>query len=56
NEGWFWVLGVMIGEDLQKFSESRVMGTIAIGRLPTRNLPNNSSEDQDRVKHRLDVF
>ncbi|GBL87351.1 hypothetical protein AVEN_151504-1 [Araneus ventricosus] len=39
NEGWFWVLGIMIGEDLQKFSESRVMRTIAIGRLPIRNLP-----------------
>ncbi|GBN03444.1 hypothetical protein AVEN_65363-1 [Araneus ventricosus] len=31
---------VMIGEDLQKFSESRVMRTIAIGRVPIRNLPN----------------
>ncbi|GBM54674.1 hypothetical protein AVEN_121549-1 [Araneus ventricosus] len=30
----------MIGEDLQKFSESRVMRTIAIGRVPIRNLPN----------------
>ncbi|GBN24035.1 hypothetical protein AVEN_242395-1 [Araneus ventricosus] len=29
----------MIGEDLQKFSESRVRRTIAIGRLPIRNLP-----------------
>ncbi|GBM26366.1 hypothetical protein AVEN_239364-1 [Araneus ventricosus] len=29
----------MIGEDLQKFSESRVMRTIAIGRVPIRNLP-----------------
>ncbi|GBN90083.1 hypothetical protein AVEN_128255-1 [Araneus ventricosus] len=28
----------MIGEDLQKFSGSRVMRTIAIGRLPLRNL------------------
>ncbi|GBM09884.1 hypothetical protein AVEN_241210-1 [Araneus ventricosus] len=31
----------MIGEDLQKFSESRVMKTIAIGRVPIRNLPKN---------------
>ncbi|GBO04175.1 hypothetical protein AVEN_138887-1 [Araneus ventricosus] len=31
----------MIGEDPQKFSESRVMRTIAIGRLPIRNLPKN---------------
>ncbi|GBO04628.1 hypothetical protein AVEN_116661-1 [Araneus ventricosus] len=31
----------MIGEDLQKFSESRVMRTIAIGRVPIRNLPKN---------------
>ncbi|GBM76882.1 hypothetical protein AVEN_153116-1 [Araneus ventricosus] len=38
----FWVLGVMIGEDLQKFSESRVMRTIAIGRDPIRNLPKNT--------------
>ncbi|GBM56403.1 hypothetical protein AVEN_89194-1 [Araneus ventricosus] len=30
----------MIGEDLQKFSESRVMRTIAIGRVLIRNLPN----------------
>ncbi|GBO20579.1 hypothetical protein AVEN_111494-1 [Araneus ventricosus] len=29
----------MIGEDLQKFSGSRVMRTIAIGRVPIRNLP-----------------
>ncbi|GBM26756.1 hypothetical protein AVEN_175907-1 [Araneus ventricosus] len=29
----------MIGEDIQKFSGSRVMRTIAIGRLPIRNLP-----------------
>ncbi|GBO18432.1 hypothetical protein AVEN_16383-1 [Araneus ventricosus] len=29
----------MIGEDMQKFSESRVMRTIAIGRVPIRNLP-----------------
>ncbi|GBN11442.1 hypothetical protein AVEN_38195-1 [Araneus ventricosus] len=29
----------MIDEDLQKFSESRVMRTIAIGRVPIRNLP-----------------
>ncbi|GBN06640.1 hypothetical protein AVEN_264552-1 [Araneus ventricosus] len=29
----------MIGEDLQKFSRSRVMRTIAIGRVPIRNLP-----------------
>ncbi|GBM64579.1 hypothetical protein AVEN_56552-1 [Araneus ventricosus] len=33
----------MIGEDLQKFSESRVMRTIAIGRLPIRNLPKNGT-------------
>ncbi|GBL98408.1 hypothetical protein AVEN_33376-1 [Araneus ventricosus] len=32
-------LGVMIGEDLQKFSGSRVTRTIAIGRHPIRNLP-----------------
>ncbi|GBL77569.1 hypothetical protein AVEN_41932-1 [Araneus ventricosus] len=32
----------MIGEDMQKFSESRVMRTIAIGRVPIRNLPKNS--------------
>ncbi|GBM53911.1 hypothetical protein AVEN_64834-1 [Araneus ventricosus] len=31
----------MIGEDLQKFSESRVMRTIAIGILSIRNLPKN---------------
>ncbi|GBN54957.1 hypothetical protein AVEN_80118-1 [Araneus ventricosus] len=30
----------MIGEDLQKFSGSRVMRIITIGRLPIRNLPN----------------
>ncbi|GBM89671.1 hypothetical protein AVEN_2289-1 [Araneus ventricosus] len=30
----------MIGEDLQKFSGSRVMRTIAIGRVPIRNLSN----------------
>ncbi|GBO16657.1 hypothetical protein AVEN_148795-1 [Araneus ventricosus] len=30
----------MIDEDLQKFSGSRVMRTIAIGRVPIRNLPN----------------
>ncbi|GBN34427.1 hypothetical protein AVEN_82306-1 [Araneus ventricosus] len=29
----------MIDEDLQKFSESRVTRTIAIGRVPIRNLP-----------------
>ena len=29
----------MIGEDLQKFSGSRVMRTSAIGRVPIRNLP-----------------
>ncbi|GBM52156.1 hypothetical protein AVEN_265629-1 [Araneus ventricosus] len=40
SEGWVCVLGAMIGEDLQKFSGSRVMRTIAIGRLPIRNLPN----------------
>jgi len=33
NGGWFGVLGVMIGEDMQKFSGSRVMRTIAIGRF-----------------------
>ncbi|GBN75229.1 hypothetical protein AVEN_247835-1 [Araneus ventricosus] len=32
----------MIGEDMEKFSESRVMRTIAIGRVPIRNLPNLS--------------
>ncbi|GBN95648.1 hypothetical protein AVEN_216064-1 [Araneus ventricosus] len=31
--------GVMIGEDLQKFSGSRVMRTTSIGRFPTMNLP-----------------
>ncbi|GBM26112.1 hypothetical protein AVEN_87267-1 [Araneus ventricosus] len=40
NKGWFWVLGVMIGEDLQKISGKRVMRTIAIDRVPIRNLPN----------------
>ncbi|GBM88626.1 hypothetical protein AVEN_207122-1 [Araneus ventricosus] len=34
-----WVLGVMIGEDQQKISGSRVMRTIAIDRLPIRNIP-----------------
>ncbi|GBN10013.1 hypothetical protein AVEN_211181-1 [Araneus ventricosus] len=29
----------MIGEDLQKFSASRVMRTITIGRVPISNLP-----------------
>ena len=33
NGGWFGVLGVMIGEDMQKSSGSRVMRTIAIGRF-----------------------
>ena len=33
NGGWFGVLGLMIGEDMQKFSGSRVMRTIAIGRF-----------------------
>ncbi|GBN73140.1 hypothetical protein AVEN_34129-1 [Araneus ventricosus] len=40
NDGWFGVVGVMIGEDLQKFSGSRVIRTIAIGRVPMMNLPN----------------
>ncbi|GBN79456.1 hypothetical protein AVEN_10186-1 [Araneus ventricosus] len=35
---WFWVLRVMICADLQKISGCRVMRTIAIGRLPIRNL------------------
>ncbi|GBM62444.1 hypothetical protein AVEN_180854-1 [Araneus ventricosus] len=35
---WFWVLRVMICEDLQKISGCRVMRTIAIGKLPIRNL------------------
>ncbi|GBN29658.1 hypothetical protein AVEN_118166-1, partial [Araneus ventricosus] len=30
NEGWFWILGAVIGEDLHKFSGSRVLRTIAI--------------------------
>ncbi|GBO43431.1 hypothetical protein AVEN_121068-1 [Araneus ventricosus] len=34
----------MIDEDLQKFSESRVMRTIAIGRVPIRNLPNSPAK------------
>ncbi|GBO08835.1 hypothetical protein AVEN_35967-1 [Araneus ventricosus] len=34
----------MIDEDLQKFSESRVMRTIAIGKLPIRNLPKMNAE------------
>ncbi|GBM26925.1 hypothetical protein AVEN_264770-1 [Araneus ventricosus] len=42
------VAGVMIDEDLQKFSESRVMRTTAIGRLPIRNLP--KSTDSSRFK------
>ncbi|GBO35592.1 hypothetical protein AVEN_191415-1 [Araneus ventricosus] len=60
NEGWFWVLGVMIGEDLQKFSESRVMRTIAIGRVPIRNLLvmcrslRNEFADPDPQKERTD--
>ncbi|GBN00080.1 hypothetical protein AVEN_69854-1, partial [Araneus ventricosus] len=29
----------MIGDDPQKFSGSRVMRTIAIGRVPVSNLP-----------------
>ncbi|CAL1262577.1 unnamed protein product, partial [Larinioides sclopetarius] len=33
NGEWFGVLGVMIGEDMQKFSGSRDMRTIAIGRF-----------------------
>ena len=33
----------MIGEDLQKFSGSRVMRTSAIGRVPIRNLPKRIS-------------
>ncbi|GBN40007.1 hypothetical protein AVEN_21963-1 [Araneus ventricosus] len=41
NEGWFWVLGVMIGEDLQIFFQTRIMRIIAIGTLPIRNLPKN---------------
>ncbi|GBN06748.1 hypothetical protein AVEN_266956-1 [Araneus ventricosus] len=36
---YIWVLGVVIGEDMQKLSGSRVMRTIAIGRVPIRNLP-----------------
>ncbi|GBN13486.1 hypothetical protein AVEN_208214-1 [Araneus ventricosus] len=35
----------MIGEDLQKFSESRVMRTIAIGRVPIRNLPKSKIQE-----------
>ncbi|GBN70847.1 hypothetical protein AVEN_189017-1 [Araneus ventricosus] len=42
----------MIGEDLQKFSGSRVMRTIAIGRLPIRNPPKGPfPQMQDR--HRI---
>ena len=36
----------MIGEDLQKFSGTRVMRTSAIGRIPIRNLPNTASEKE----------
>ncbi|GBL85613.1 hypothetical protein AVEN_193083-1 [Araneus ventricosus] len=36
----------MIDEDLQKFSESRVMRTIAIGRVPIRNLPKKLQLDR----------
>ncbi|GBN52663.1 Tubulointerstitial nephritis antigen-like [Araneus ventricosus] len=43
------VLGIMISEDLQKFSESRVMRTIAIGRLPIRNLPKIEYEGTSQV-------
>ncbi|GBN99334.1 hypothetical protein AVEN_271192-1 [Araneus ventricosus] len=39
----------MIGEDLQKFSGRRVMRTIAIRRLPIRNLPNYSLQEKNRV-------
>ncbi|GBM57256.1 hypothetical protein AVEN_58574-1 [Araneus ventricosus] len=39
----------MIGEDLQKFSESRVMRTIAIGRVPIRNLPKIDSTDDRQI-------
>ncbi|GBM54247.1 hypothetical protein AVEN_208590-1 [Araneus ventricosus] len=41
-----------MGEDLQKFSGSRVMRTIAIGRLPIRNLP---KINLDTVKSVSDV-
>ncbi|GBL84808.1 hypothetical protein AVEN_93841-1 [Araneus ventricosus] len=37
----------MIGEDLQKFSGSRVMRTIAIGRVPIRNLPKMANSEND---------
>ncbi|GBM89489.1 hypothetical protein AVEN_32544-1 [Araneus ventricosus] len=36
----------MIDEDLQKFSENRVMRTIAIGRVPIRNLPKSATNEQ----------
>ncbi|GBN43470.1 hypothetical protein AVEN_251012-1, partial [Araneus ventricosus] len=48
KDGWFGVLGVMIGEDLRKFSGSRVMRTIAIGRLPIRNLPIKGGKEKNR--------
>ena len=34
----------MIGEDMQKFSGSRVMRISAIGRVPIRNLPKKRKE------------
>ncbi|GBN45955.1 hypothetical protein AVEN_201525-1 [Araneus ventricosus] len=46
----------MIDEDLQKFSESRVMRTIAIGRLPIRNLPKmNAETTQKKYLHLADI-
>ncbi|GBM78668.1 hypothetical protein AVEN_178190-1 [Araneus ventricosus] len=39
----------MIGEDMQKFSRSQVTRTIAIRRVPIRNLPNYSLQEKNRV-------
>ncbi|GBN68658.1 hypothetical protein AVEN_173827-1 [Araneus ventricosus] len=56
REDYEWV---MIDEDLQKFSESRVMRTITIGRLPIRNLPKNvkgCGDDQVAAHHRWQQY
>ncbi|GBM04657.1 hypothetical protein AVEN_75609-1 [Araneus ventricosus] len=38
------VLGTMIGEDLKKFSCSRIIRTIAISSIPIRNLPDSQHQ------------
>ncbi|GBN73447.1 hypothetical protein AVEN_103687-1 [Araneus ventricosus] len=48
NKGWLWALGTRIIEDMQKFPQSYVMRTIAIGSFAIQyRLKMESSNDID---------